>query len=118
MGSTSGTRGRRLRTSSSRLTLVVSTLVPGIPFYEQLGVAEERMHTLMGRLDEVKIWDKRQEMKDEQVTPVVSTLVPGILYYEQLGWRRRGCALSWDDCMRSTSGTRGRIRRISSSHLW
>jgi len=41
---------------------------------EQLGVVEERMDTLMGRLDRVSIWDKRQEMDDEQFTPVVSAL--------------------------------------------
>ncbi len=29
------------------------------------------MHTLMGRLDGVNLWDKRQEMEDEQFTPVV-----------------------------------------------
>ncbi len=52
---------------------------------EQLGVVEERMRTLMGRLDGVNLWDKRQEMEDEQFTPVVSTLVPGIPIYEQLG---------------------------------
>jgi hypothetical protein len=41
-------------------------------------VVEERMRTLMGRLDGVNLWDKRQEMEDEQFTPVVSTLVPGV----------------------------------------
>jgi hypothetical protein len=34
-------------------------------------VVEGRMHTLMGRLDGVNLWDKRQEMEDEQFTPVV-----------------------------------------------
>jgi hypothetical protein len=75
------------------------------------------MHTLIGRLEGVNLWDKRQEMEDEQFTPVVST-VPGIPFYEQLGGWRRGCALSWDDWRGSTSGTRGRRWRISSSHLW
>jgi hypothetical protein len=42
------------------------------------------MRTLMGRLDGINLWDKRQEMEDEQFTPVVSTLVPGIHFYEQL----------------------------------
>jgi hypothetical protein len=59
-------------------------------------------------LEGVNLWDKRQEMEDEQFTPVVSTLVSGIPFYEQLGWWRRGCALSWDDWTGSTSGTRGR----------
>ncbi len=49
---------------------------------EQLGVVEERMRTLMGRLDGVNLWDKRQEMEDEQFTPVVSTPVPGIPFCE------------------------------------
>jgi hypothetical protein len=66
------------------------------------------MRTLVGRLHGVNLWDKRQEMEDEQFTPVVSTLVPGIPFYEQLGGWRRGCALSWDDWTGSTSGTRGR----------
>jgi hypothetical protein len=34
-------------------------------------VVEERMRTLMGRLDGVNLWDKRKEMEDEQFTPVV-----------------------------------------------
>jgi hypothetical protein len=85
---------------------------------EQLGVVEERMRILMGRLDGVNLWDKRQEMEDEQFTPVVSTLVPGIPVYEQLGWWRRVSALSWGDWTGSTSGTRGRRWRTSSSHLW
>ncbi len=29
------------------------------------------MRTLMGRLDGVNLWDKRQEMEDVQFTPVV-----------------------------------------------
>ncbi len=98
---------KRQEMEDEQFTPVVSTLVPGIPFHEQLG-----------RLDGVNLWDKRQEMEDEQFTPVVSTLVPGIPYYEQLGWWRRGCALSWDDRIGSTSGTRGRRWRTSSSHLW
>jgi hypothetical protein len=43
------------------------------------------MRTLMGRLEGVNLWDKRQEMEDMQFTPVVRT-VPGIPFYEQLGW--------------------------------
>ncbi len=35
------------------------------------------MHTLMGRLDRVNLWDKRQEMEDEQFTSVVSTVKSG-----------------------------------------
>jgi hypothetical protein len=31
-----------------QFTPVVSTLVRGIPYYEQLGLAEEGMRTLMG----------------------------------------------------------------------
>jgi hypothetical protein len=48
------------------------------------------MRPLMGRLEGVNLWDKRQEMEDEQFTPVVSSLVPGIPYYEGLGWWRKG----------------------------
>ena len=40
---------------------------------EQLGLVEDRVGLLMGRLDTVNIWDKRQEMDDEQFSPVVST---------------------------------------------
>ena len=40
---------------------------------EQLGLVEDRLGLLMGRLDTVNIWDKRQEMDDEQFSPVVST---------------------------------------------
>ncbi len=47
------------------ITRFDGTLVPGIPYYEQLRVVEERMRTLMGRLDGVNLWDKRQEMEDE-----------------------------------------------------
>jgi hypothetical protein len=43
------------------------------------------MIALMGRLDGVNLWDKRQEREEEQFLPVVSTLVPGIPFYEQLG---------------------------------
>jgi hypothetical protein len=72
----------------------------------------------MGRLDGVNLWDKRQEMEDEQFTSVVSILVPGIPFYEKLGWWRIVSALSWDDWTGSTSGTRGRRWRTSSSNLW
>jgi hypothetical protein len=81
-------------------------------------LVEERMRTLMEKLDGVNLWDKRQEMEDVQFTPVVSILVPGIPFYEQLGWWRRGCALSWGDWRGSTSGISGRRWRTCSSHLW
>jgi hypothetical protein len=71
-----------------------------------------------GRLDGVNLWDKRQEMEDEQFTPVVSTLISRVSFYEQLGWWRRGFVLSWDNWTGSTSGTRGKRWRMSSSHLW
>ncbi len=109
---------KRQEMEDEQFTPVVSTLVPGIPFYAQLGVVEERMHILMGQLEGVNLWDKRQKMDDEQFTPVVSTLVPGIPFHEQLGWWRKGCALSWDDWTGSTSGKRGRRWRMNSSHLW
>jgi hypothetical protein len=69
-------------------------------------------------MEGVNLWDKRQDMEDEQFTPVVSTLVPGIPFYEQLGLVEERMAVSWDDWMGSTSGTRGRRWRTSSSHLW
>jgi hypothetical protein len=59
---------KRQKIADEQFTPVVSTLVPGIPFYEQLGVVEERMRTLMGRLEGVNLWDKRQKMEDEQFT--------------------------------------------------
>jgi hypothetical protein len=33
-------------------------------------LVEERMLTIMGRMDGVNLWDKMQEMEDKQFTPV------------------------------------------------